>query len=93
MKWGICCEFDGKLMETETTTWSELASDGKAIIEQLLAPEERNESKNTGLWESNWDPSRKVNHFIWDSKIVTELIIIIIIIIIIIQIIKILIKI
>ena len=36
-----CCEFDGKSMETETT-WSEFPDGGKAIVEQVLASEERN---------------------------------------------------
>ena len=35
-------EFDGKSMETETTTWSELPNGKKATVEQILAPEERN---------------------------------------------------
>ena len=45
-------EFIGKLMETETTTWSESASGGKAMVEQILASEQRNKSKRTGPWES-----------------------------------------
>ena len=36
-----CCKFDGKPMETETTTWSEFYNGGKAIIEQILASEEK----------------------------------------------------
>ena len=45
-------EFDGNLMETETTTWSEFPNGGKAIVEQILASEEINKSKRAGLWES-----------------------------------------
>ena len=45
-------EFDGKSMETETTTWSEFPNGGKAIVEQILASEEINKSKRAGLWES-----------------------------------------
>ena len=45
------CEFDGKSMETETTTWSEFHNGGKAIVAQTLASEERNNPKR-GLWES-----------------------------------------
>ena len=45
------CEYDGKSMETETT-WSEFHNGGKAIVEQILASEERNKSKRAGLWES-----------------------------------------
>ena len=70
-----CCKFDGKSMETETTTWSEFPNGAKAIVEQILASEEINKSKRAGLWESVWDPSRKVNHLskvIWDTKIITE---------------------
>ena len=39
-------------METETTKWSEFAYGGKAIVEEILASEERNKSKRTGMWES-----------------------------------------
>ena len=39
-------------METETTTWSEFHSGGKAIVEQILVSLERNKSKRAGLWES-----------------------------------------
>ena len=41
---------NGKSMETET--WSEFSNGGKAIVEQILASEERNISKTTGLLES-----------------------------------------
>ena len=41
-KQGIHCEYDGKSMETETTTWSEFPNGGKAIVEQILASEEIN---------------------------------------------------
>ena len=34
-------ELVGKPMETETTTWSEFPNGGKAIIEQILASEEK----------------------------------------------------
>ena len=46
------CEFDGKSMETETTTWFEFPSGEKAIAEQILVSEEINKSKRAGLWES-----------------------------------------
>ena len=39
-------------METEKTAWSEFPNGGKAIVEQILASEERNKSKRAGLWES-----------------------------------------
>ena len=39
------CEFDEKLMETATTTWSEFPKGGKAIAEQILASEEMNSKK------------------------------------------------
>ena len=32
-------------METETTTWSEFINGGKAIVEQILASEEKNNPK------------------------------------------------
>ena len=53
MQWNKAshCEFDGKLMETETTTWSEFCNGGKVIVEQILASEEKNKSKRAGLWE------------------------------------------
>ena len=33
-------------------TWSEFSNGGKAIVEQILASEERKKSKRAGLWES-----------------------------------------
>ena len=42
-------EFIEKSMETETTTWSEFTNGGKAIVEQILASEERKKSKRAGL--------------------------------------------
>ena len=51
------CEFDGKSIETETTTWSEFFNGGKVIVEQILVSEEINKSKRAALWESqswNW---------------------------------------
>ena len=45
MKQASRCEFDGESMETETTTRSEFPNEGKAIVEQLLASEETNKSK------------------------------------------------
>ena len=62
MQWNraSCCEFDGKSMETETTTWSEFPNGGKAIVEQILASEEINPKEQT-LRITVWDPSMKVN--------------------------------
>ena len=53
MQWNgaSCCEFDGKSMETETTTWLEFPNGGKAIVEQILASQERKKSKRAGPWE------------------------------------------
>ena len=47
-----CFEFDRKSMETEIKTWSEFPNVEKAIIEQIIASEERHKSKRAGLWES-----------------------------------------
>ena len=54
MQWNRAsrCEFDGESRETETTIWSEFSNGGKAITEQILASEEKNISKGTGLWQS-----------------------------------------
>ena len=46
------CEFDGKSMETERTTWPEFPNGGKAIVEQILASEEINKCQLAELWES-----------------------------------------
>ena len=46
------CEFDQKSTEIKTATWSEFPNGGKAIVEQILASEERKKSKRVGLWES-----------------------------------------
>ena len=40
-----CFEFVGKSMETETTTWSEFPNKGRAIVEQIIASEERNQEE------------------------------------------------
>ena len=45
MKGASHWQFDGKSMETETTTWSEFPNGGQAIVEQTLASEERNNPK------------------------------------------------
>ena len=44
MQWNgaSCCKFNGKSMETETTTWSEFPNEEKVIVEQMLASEEVN---------------------------------------------------
>ena len=47
-------EFDKKSVETETT-WLEFSSGGKAIVEQILAPEERHRSIRAWLWNSQSD--------------------------------------
>ena len=51
MQWNMAsyCEFDGKSMETETITWSEFPSGGKAIVEQILASEEIKKCKRAGI--------------------------------------------
>ena len=36
-------------METETTTWPKFPNGAEAIVEQILASEERNVSKRAGL--------------------------------------------
>ena len=42
-------EFDVKSMETYTTTGSEFPNGWKAIVEQILASEERNKFKRAGV--------------------------------------------
>ena len=42
---------NGKSTETEKTRWSEFPNGGEAIVEQILASEERNKSKRAGLQE------------------------------------------
>ena len=52
MKRGIHFEFNGKSMETETTTQSEFANGGKAIVGQILASKQKKVglvSKRAGL--------------------------------------------
>ena len=69
LKWGILSWIIWKVNENWETTWSEFLNGGKAIVEQILASEERNKFKRALLWESVWDPSRKVNQLskvIWD---------------------------
>ena len=45
-------KFDGKSMETKTTTWSKFPTGDKVIVEQIPGSDERNISKRAGLWES-----------------------------------------
>ena len=45
------CEFHGKSMGTETTTWSEFPNGGKTIVEQILVSEGRSKYKRAGLRE------------------------------------------
>ena len=68
------CEFYEKSMETETIPWSEFPNGGKAIVEQILASEERSKSKRAGLWESQSGISvgKLMSKVVWDRKIITE---------------------
>ena len=51
-----CCEFDGKSMETMTTTWLEFPNGGKAFAEQILASEERNpKEQNCGSHDQGFE--------------------------------------
>ena len=59
MKRASRCEFDWKSVETETTTWSEFLNGGKAIVEQMLASEERNTVKPVQD-DHSWDHSKMV---------------------------------
>ena len=54
IKWGIPFRVWQKSVETETT-WLEFSSGGKAIVEQILAPEERHRSRRAWLWNSQSD--------------------------------------
>ena len=45
MKQASCFKFDEKSMETETKTWSEFPNGEKAIVERILASQERNPIK------------------------------------------------
>ena len=68
-------DFDGKLMETETLTWSEFHNGGKAAAEKIIVSKERNKSKRARLKITVIDPDRKVNYlckFVWDRKITKE---------------------
>ena len=77
MQWlGVSyCEFDGKPMETETTTWSEFPNGRTATADKILTSEKRNKSKRADCESHSMGSSRKVNHlrkFISDRKIITE---------------------
>ena len=47
-------EFTGKSLKIETTTWSEFSNGRKAIVEQILASEERKKSKRAELRDLEW---------------------------------------
>ena len=55
-------EFDGKSIETETTTWSERPNGKKAIVKQILASEERNskEQDYDNILGSEYGKNRKI---------------------------------
>ena len=63
--------FDEKSMKNETTTWSEFSNGGKAIVEQILASEEKNKSKRAGLWKSKLG-NRVGKLIIWVTSFETE---------------------
>ena len=48
MKQAFRSEYDGKSIETETTTRSEFPNGRKAIVVQILSSEERNQFKRAG---------------------------------------------
>ena len=48
MKRVIPLWIDGTSMKSEITTWSKFPNGGRAIVEQILASEEKNKSKRTG---------------------------------------------
>ena len=52
MKKGILFWVFAKSMETETTTWLEFPTGGKATVKQILVSEEINKSKRVEPWES-----------------------------------------
>ena len=56
-------------METEITTRSKFPNEGKTIVEQILASEEKNTSERALMWESVWNPNKKVNHL---NKVIWE---------------------
>ena len=73
MKQAIPCEYDGKSMETEATTWSEFPNRGKAIVKQILASEEKKKSKTARLWE--WQSGiwvEKLTIWVRSYEIMTE---------------------
>ena len=71
MQWNRAshCEFDGKSMETETTS-SEFPNGGKTIVEQILASQKINKSEKAGLWESqSWIQVGKLTIWVSSFKI------------------------
>ena len=64
IKWTPPFKFQGKSMETETTTRSEFLNGADAIVEQILGLEERKKSIRGGLWELQ-SRIRVENLFIW----------------------------
>ena len=62
MKQGIPFWVWWKVNGNETTTWSKFANGGKAIVEQILASEEKNKCKRAGL--SEWQSGICVGKFI-----------------------------
>ena len=71
MQWNgaHCCEFDGKSMETVTTTWSEFPNGGKPIVEQILAHHTKEIQKSRIVRVPIKDPGMKVNLV---SKVISD---------------------
>ena len=73
MKWGILFWVYWKV----TGNWNNMvwiSHGAKAIVEQILALEERKKSKRA-MWVTVRDPSRKVNYIskvVWDRKTMTH---------------------
>ena len=66
-----CFEPNRKVNGNLDNNMIRIPNGGKGIVEQILASQERNEFKRAGLWESVWDPSKKINYL---SKVVWEII-------------------
>ena len=60
MHWNGASQFvlDKTLMETDRTTWSEFPNRGKAILEQILASEERNNPEEQDFESPEFDSKK-----------------------------------
>ena len=71
------CEFDGKSVQTETTTWLEFPKERNVVVDKYLHQKKERNPKEQDSWSRirTWNVSRKAKHLskvIWDRSIIKD---------------------